>query len=116
MEQWQVTLAVALLSAIAGVATALVTARYTFLGKLYERIAVLERDDRECRQEVFELRSEMQTIYFINDVLAQKCPEMDDEVHEIRERIARRRAKFAEREAERLEDKLSGRRREERGN
>lgn len=95
METWQVTLLVSLLSAAGGVATALVAARYTFLGKLYERIAKLESDERECRAEVFEMRSEMQTIYFINDVLAQKCPEVDDEVQEIRERIARRRAKFA---------------------
>jgi hypothetical protein len=97
MEPWQTTLIVALLSAGGGVAAALIAARYTFLGKLYERIANVEREERLCRAEVFELRSEMQTIYFINDVLAQKCPEVDDEVHEIRERIARRRAKFAER-------------------
>ena len=96
METWQVTLLVSVLSAAGGVASALVAARYTFLGRLYERIAKLEEDERECRQEVFEMRSEMQVIYFINDVLAQKCPEVDDEVSEVRERIARRRAKFAE--------------------
>lgn len=57
------------------------------------RLAQIEALESKCRHDLFEMRQEMQSLYFIIDILTRACPEAEQEVKEVTARVKARRRK-----------------------
>ena len=94
----------AIIGAAIGAGATVLASRYGWLGKrvesesvilgrVLERLDKVEAKEAECQSEVFNLRTEQQTLELMVDILIDRCPDADGDVTKVRQRMIERRRK-----------------------
>lgn len=77
----------------------------TLVSEVFDRLDRAEEQNKQCEKDLkaeraerlkseFDMRTEMQTLELISDILIARCPGAETEVVEIRERMKARKAKL----------------------
>jgi len=116
MEGAPLTMVVGLVSSVMTFIGVVIASRYGLLGKREEtegkraesvpaileqtltRLHDVEKSEERCQQQVFQLKSDLQTTWLAIEMILLKCPEADDEVSAAIGRMKERQKAFLHRE------------------
>lgn len=80
-----------LLVAIGGLIGVLVNARIKREDNIYARLQRVEEREAKCQEEVWDLKSDMQTLLLANAILIKEVPGGDEKLREVMQGLTERR-------------------------